>query len=167
MAPATRPNLIKELGVDRSDQVRVADITYWFTHYGCLHISLITDAYSKRIMGYGVAPTLQAVHCKAALQMALEQLNQAEGKALVHHSDRGIQYCSAEYVGLLDSYQIRISMTENGDPLGNAIAERINGHRGAESSRTNTWIINRLPHWLKPRKLSNKPYTSTTTSVFT
>lgn len=105
----------------------VADITYWFTQYGCLYISLITDAYSKRIMGYGVAPTLQAVHCKAAPQMALEPLNQADGKALIHHSDRGIQYCSAEYVGLLDSSQIRISMTENGDPLENAIAERING----------------------------------------
>ena len=90
------PNLTKELVIDRPNQVWVADITYWFTHYGCLYISLVTDAYSKRIMGYGVAQTLQAVHCKTALQMALDQLNPADGKALIHHSDRGIQYCSAE-----------------------------------------------------------------------
>lgn len=121
------PNLIKELVMDRPNQVWVSDITYWFTHYGCLYISLITDAYSKRIMGYAVAPTLQAVHCKTALQMALEHLKEGNGKALIHHSDRGIQYCSAEYVSLLESNQIRISMTENGDPLENAIAERING----------------------------------------
>ena len=59
--------------------------------------------------------------------MALEHLKEGDSKALIHHSDRGIQYCSAEYVGLLESNQIRISMTENGDPLENAIAERING----------------------------------------
>jgi putative transposase len=79
------PNLINELVVDGPNQVWVADITYWFTHYGCLYISLITDAYSKRVMGYGVAQTLHAVHCKAALQMALEQLAEGDGKALIHH----------------------------------------------------------------------------------
>jgi transposase InsO family protein len=121
------PNLIKELVVERPNQLWVADITYWPTHYGCLYISLVTDAYSKRIMGYGVADTLRAVHCKTALQMALEQFDERGGKHLIHHSDRGIQYCSAEYITLLESYQVHISMTGNGDPLENAIAERING----------------------------------------
>ena len=121
------PNLIKELEVDRPNQLWVADITYWFTHYGCLYISLVTDAYSKRVMGYGVAETLRAVHCKAALEMALEQTDRQAGKSLIHHSDRGIQYCSGEYVALLDSYTIQISMTENSDPRENAIAERVNG----------------------------------------
>ncbi len=121
------PNLIKDLVVERPNQVWVSDITYWFTHYGCLYISLVTDAYSKRIMGYGVAPTLQAVHCKAALQMALEQIDLTIGQSLIHHSDRGLQYCSVEYVAQLDAFEIQISMTENGDPLENAIAERVNG----------------------------------------
>lgn len=79
-----------------------------------------------RRCGYGVAQTLQAVHVKAALQMALEQLPVGAGKTLIHYSDRGIQYCSTEYVSLLDTHQIRISMTEDGDPLENAIAERVN-----------------------------------------
>ncbi|MFD1145404.1 IS3 family transposase [Larkinella insperata] len=121
------PNLIKGLVVDRPNQLWVADITYWFTQYGCLYISLVTDAYSKRIMGYAVAPNLQAVNCKNALQMALEQIDREVGKYLIHHSDRGIQYCSGEYVSLLDSYHVQISMTESGDPLENAVAERVNG----------------------------------------
>lgn len=79
------PTLIKELVIDRPNQGWVSDITYWFTHYGCLYISLVTDAYSRRIMGYGVAPTLQAVHCKAALQMALEHIDLKTGPSLIHH----------------------------------------------------------------------------------
>lgn len=121
------PNLIKGLVVDRPNQLWVSDITYWFTHYRCLYISLVTDVYSKRIMGYAVAPNLQAVNCRNALQMGLEQIDREVGKFLIHHSDRGIQYCSGEYVGLLDSYHVQISMTENGDPLENAVAERVNG----------------------------------------
>lgn len=94
IAAANRPNLIKELVIDRPNQVwtvrrAVSDITYWFTHYGCLYISLVTDAYSKRIMGYGVAPTLHAVHCKAALQMALEQIDLRTGQSLIHHRSGG------------------------------------------------------------------------------
>lgn len=121
------PNLIKELVVNRPNQLWVADITYWFTNYGCLYISLVTDAYSKRIMGYEVAESLHAVHSKAALQMALERINPQIGKTLIHHSDRGLQYCCADYIGLLNSFAVQISMTETGDPLENAIAERVNG----------------------------------------
>ena len=121
------PNLIKELVVERPNQLWVSDITYWFTPFGCLYISFVTDAYSKRIMGYCVAPTLEAVHCKTALQMALKKINRRTAKALIHHSDRGIQYGSALYIGVLDAYHVQISMTETGDPLENAIAERVNG----------------------------------------
>lgn len=135
------PNLIKDLVVEKPNQVWVSDITYWFTQYGCLYISFVTDAYSKRIMGYCVAPTLGAIHCKAALQMALKKINRRTAKTLIHHSDRGIQYCSAIYIGLLDAYHVQISMTESGDPLENPIAERVNGilkneylaHRGVYS----------------------------------
>jgi transposase InsO family protein len=121
------PNLIKELVVEKPGQLWVSDITYWFTNYKCLYISLVTDAYSKRIMGYEVAESLHAVHSKAALQMALEHINHRIGKTLIHHSDRGFQYCCADYIGLLESFDVQISMTENGDPLENAIAERVNG----------------------------------------
>ena len=121
------PNLIKELAIKKANQVWVSDITYWFTGYACLYVSLVTDSYSRRIMGYSVAETLEAVHCKAALVMALQHIGKREGKHLTHHSDRGIQYCSKEYIGVLESYSIQISMTEHGDPLENPIAERVNG----------------------------------------
>ena len=121
------PNLIKKLVVERPNQLWVADITYWFTNYGCLYISFVTDAYSKRIMGYEVAESLHAVHSVAALQLALAHINPQIGKMLIHHSDRGLQYCCADYIALLDSFDVQISMTESGDPLENAIAERVNG----------------------------------------
>ena len=121
------PNLIKDLTMERPNQVWVSDITYWFTSYTCLYISLVTDAYSKRIMGYAVAETLEAVHCKEALVMALQHLDRRAGKRLIHHSDRGLQYCSREYIQVLESYYVQISMTQNGDPLENPIAERVNG----------------------------------------
>ncbi|UFH57918.1 IS3 family transposase [Spirosoma sp. KNUC1025] len=120
------PNLTRKLVVERPNQLWVADITYWFTNYKCLYISLVTDAYSKRIMGCEVAKSLHAVHSKVALQMALEHINPQIGKTLIHHSDRGLHYCCADYIGLLDSFDVQISMTETGDPLENAIAERVN-----------------------------------------
>jgi transposase InsO family protein len=121
------PNLIRELDIERANQVWVSDITYWFTGYACLYVCLVTDVYSRRIMGYRVAETLEAVYCKEALLMALEHIDKRTGKHLIHHSDRGIQYCSREYIQVLEAYAIKISMTENGDPLENPIAERVNG----------------------------------------
>ena len=121
------PNLIKNLAILRPNQVWVADITYWLTEAGYLYISLITDAYSRRIMGFALADNLEAVHCRRALEMALKQITKRIGKQLIHHSDRGIQYCCDEYVRVIDGYHIRLSMTENSDPLENSIAERING----------------------------------------
>jgi transposase InsO family protein len=120
-------NLIAELDIIRSNQVWVSDITYLRTERGFVYISLITDAYSRRIMGYHVADNLETVHSVKALQMALTGAPRKSLAGLIHHSDRGVQYCSNAYVNLLQDYDIQISMTNHGDPLENAIAERING----------------------------------------
>lgn len=119
------PNLIKEWHPSAPMQLWVADITYVPMKNGFLYLSLITDAYSHRIVGYYIAGTLEAAHTIKALQMALD--NEKVTKELIHHSDRGIQYCSYEYVKLLELRDIKISMSENGDPLENPLAERVNG----------------------------------------
>ncbi len=119
-------NLTKTWHPQKPNELWVADITYVPATNGFLYLSLITDAYSHKVMGYNIANNLEAIHTVNALQMALEN-KPANGHQLIHHSDRGIQYCSAEYVSLLKQDHIQISMTENGDPLENPIAERING----------------------------------------
>lgn len=120
------PNLIKDWHPQAPGQLWVADITYVPISNSFLYLSLITDAYSHKIMGYYIADSLEAIHTTKALQMAItNQENKAN--QLIHHSDRGIQYCSSEYVKLLEVNNIQISMTENGDPRENPIAERING----------------------------------------
>ena len=121
------PNLIKNLTPLRPNQVWVADITYWFTEAGCLYLSLLTDAYSHRIMGFAVAETLATVHSRRALGMALHQLSKRAGRHLIHHSDRGIQYGRQEYLAPLAAWHVQVRMTENSDPLENPVAERING----------------------------------------
>lgn len=121
------PNLIADLDIIRTNQVWVSDITYLRIAKGFVYISLITDAYSRRIMGYQVADNLEAVHSVKALEMALTGAPRKSLAGLIHHSDRGVQYCSQAYVNILQDYGIQISMTNNGDPLENAIAERING----------------------------------------
>lgn len=120
------PNLIREIEPMGPNHVWVSDITYWKTKGGHYYISFITDAYSRKIVGYHVAKTMEAIESVAALKVALKGLN-VQASALVHHSDRGSQYCSAKYVELLKKNNVQISMTENGDPLENAIAERLNG----------------------------------------
>lgn len=120
------PNLIKDIEPLGPNHVWVSDITYWKTKGGHYYISFITDAYSRKIVGYHVADTMEAIESATALKMAIKTLKiSAEG--LIHHSDRGSQYCSSMYVNMLKKKGIKISMTENGDPLENAIAERING----------------------------------------
>lgn len=122
------PNLIREFVPTAPNQLWVSDITYWKIKTGAhLYISFITDAYSHKIVGYQVAETMEAIESIHALQMALSALGAESHLNLIHHSDRGIQYCSHAYVKELQKNNIRISMTENGDPLENAIAERING----------------------------------------
>lgn len=120
------PNLIKGLEPLGPNHIWVSDITYWKTKGGHYYISFITDAYSRKIVGYHVADTMEAIESIAALKMAIKTLN-PEATGLIHHSDRGSQYCSSGYVKTLKNKGIKISMTENGDPLENAIAERVNG----------------------------------------
>jgi len=119
------PNLIKELVFADPEQLIVADITYITVDDDFNFLSLITDAYSKLIMGYCLHPTLAAAGSVNALNMALAQ--RTKTGRLIHHSDRGVQYCCNDYVSILKSAEIAISMTENGDPYENAIAERVNG----------------------------------------
>jgi putative transposase len=121
------PNLIREIKVTHVNQLWVSDITYWKVAGNYLYISLITDAYSRKVVGYHLAETLESVETIEALKMALKQLPACLTQPLTHHSDRGVQYCSENYVKLLKDKSVLISMTENGDPLENAIAERMNG----------------------------------------
>ena len=119
------PNLIEQVSVERPEQVWVSDITYIKTDEGHHYLSLITDAYSKKIMGYELCKNLSVEGPLKALDMALNHRKYTHN--LIHHSDRGLQYCSAEYVQRLRNNDIQISMTQNGDPYENAVAERING----------------------------------------
>lgn len=122
------PNKIKEMKhASAPNQIWVSDITYWkIESQKNIYISLITDSYSRKIVGYHAAETLETVETIQALQQALKDLK-TKPIGLIHHSDRGIQYCSNEYVDLLKQNQVEISMTENGDPYENALAERVNG----------------------------------------
>lgn len=118
-------NLVKGLEVTRPEQVWVSDITYIRLTNQWGYLSLITDAYSRKIMGYCFRQDLAAEGCIEALKMALK--NKLYNQSIIHHSDRGSQYCSHNYVDLLLKNNIAISMTENGDPYENALAERVNG----------------------------------------
>ena len=110
--------------INHINQIWVSDITYIHLNNDFLYLSLVTDAYSKKIIGYSLFPTLETKGPLKALKMAIGQ----KGKShTTHHSDRGIQYCSKEYVNTLNDNFIRISMTDKGDPYQNAIAERVNG----------------------------------------
>lgn len=119
-------NLIKGMVPAAPNRLWVSDITYLKTAQGFVYLSLITDAYSRKIVGYDAAPNLEAVNALNALKMAIGSSGTALNN-LIHHSDRGMQYCSHEYVSILNKNGINISMTENGDPRENAIAERVNG----------------------------------------
>ena len=116
---------MKEQAITRPNQVWVSDITYIRTGRDFSYLSLITDAYSHKIVGWALDATLQTKGPLAALQMAIKSLPKGKER-LIHHSDRGIQYCSKEYIQLLQAKDIHISMTSQGDPGENALAERIN-----------------------------------------
>jgi putative transposase len=132
-------NLVRDLACTRPEQLWVSDITYirMGTQWG--YLSLITDAYSRQIMGYCLRTDMAAQGCVDALQMALDN-RQYPNEPLIHHSDRGSQYCSAAYVGLLIGNRMAISMTENGDPYENALAERMNGIIKAEFNLYNSQL---------------------------
>jgi len=124
-------NLIKDVAPSRPDEIWVSDITYIEIIQGIkkkfIYLSLITDAYTHEIVGYALHDTLDTEGPLRALAMALASRPKEALKGLIHHSDRGSQYCSQDYVRRLQGYGILISMTDKGDPYENAIAERVNG----------------------------------------
>lgn len=122
----TYPNLIRELRPLRPNELWVSDITYIRVGDIWHYVIFITDAYSRKVVGYNVSDHMDAKFCVEALDQALAQWVDRNGP-LIHHSDRGLQYCSALYSGKLLENHIHISMTEHGDPLENALAERVNG----------------------------------------
>ena len=109
----------------KSNQVWVSDITYIRTVKGFCYLALITDMYSRKIVGYDLSDSLELNGCVRALNKALYQAKDI--KQLIHHSDRGIQYCSNLYTQILKRNNIRISMTEENHCYENAMAERVNG----------------------------------------
>lgn len=118
-------NLIKDQAITQPDQVWVSDITYLRQQSGFCYLALITDAYSRKIIGYHVNDTLELNGCLRALQMACSERNNTHNTT--HHSDRGIQYCSNQYIEQLNNQAIKISMAEAGNCYENALAERVNG----------------------------------------
>ena len=128
------PNLVKNLIPSHPNQLWVSDITYIPVclnavtgEYEFCYLSLVTDYYTKEIIGWCVGETLEARFAIRALNMARKRLDGNSASGLIHHSDRGVQYASYEYTGILKKEDISISMTECGDPKDNAVAERVNG----------------------------------------
>lgn len=122
------PNLVKQLNVKHINQLWVSDITYIYTTEDKFcYLHLITDVYSRMILGYVLSPTLEAKYTIEALQQAINQAGGGNLCGTIHHSDRGVQYCCDDYITHLKNHHIRISMTEDSNPTDNAVAERING----------------------------------------
>ena len=118
-------NLIKDKIPSRPEQVWVSDITYIKTENGYNYLALVTDAYSKQIMGYKLDNHMRTELCLDALKMAIKN-RKYPNERLIHHSDRGLQYCNPKYTQFAIENSIELSMTEKHDPYENAIAERIN-----------------------------------------
>jgi len=119
------PNLAKDLQIGGSEELWVSDITYLSVEQGHCYLILITDAYSRKVVGYNFGRRMDTAFCIVALEQAIAARRFLQRK-LMHHSDRGIQYCSNDYVKCLNNKDIAISMTENSDPLENPLAERMN-----------------------------------------
>jgi putative transposase len=119
------PNIIKGQKVNEPDQVWMSDITYIKTEEGNCYLNMITDAFSRKIVGYAIADNMETESMIPALTMATKQ-KQNKQISTIHHSDRGLQYCSKEYASQINQTNMRLSMTENSDPYENALAERMN-----------------------------------------
>lgn len=132
------PNLIRERVINQAGQVWVCDITYIRKVNGFSYLSIITDAYSHKIVGYKLHDTLESEGTIDALIMASKDVKRKD--KLIHHSDRGIQYCCREYVQMIEHLGIQLSMTEKGDPYENAIAERVNGILKSEHGLRQTFV---------------------------
>ena len=129
----TYPNLVKSVIPMRPNHIWVSGITYIMIEdpgspqgYRFVFLTIVMDAYSRRILGWYVAPTLEAAYCIRALKMAIGTLPEGFSDTLIHHSDRGTQYASADYIKVLKGSRIVPSMTGDGNPKDNAMAERIN-----------------------------------------
>jgi len=119
------PNLLQEITANRPEHVFVSDITYIKSRERTHYLSLVTDAYSRKIMGYKLSDDMSAENVVKALKMAIK--NRRTSDRLIHHSDRGVQYCSSIYQKQLKECSILPSMTDGYDCYQNALAERING----------------------------------------
>ena len=119
------PNKAKELKLTAPEQLWVSDITYLKTKEGNCYLAMVTDAFSRKIVGYAIADNMEASTVAQALKMAIKN-RCYKNENLVHHSDRGLQYCSKEYVSVAEAGHLQMSMTEKGDPYENALAERMN-----------------------------------------
>jgi len=130
-------NLIWGWKPSATEQLWVSDITYLRTSGGFVYLFLITDAYSRKVVGWHLSRSLAIEGAVKALRMALKQCSSTQG--LIHHSDRGIQYCCKAYLRILKKHAIKISMTEGGDCYQNALAERVNGILKQEYCLDNTF----------------------------
>lgn len=131
-------NLIKNKQVKRPNQIWVSDITYLKTQEGFCYLSLITDKYSRKIIGHHLHHSLSQEGVLKSLRMAFKQ-HKKTTKQLIHHSDCGIQYCSGDYIALLKDHKVRISMTQVAHVYENALAERVNGILKNEFLLKVTW----------------------------
>jgi putative transposase len=120
------PDLVNRRAAIMPEEIWVSDITYLRSKNSFYYLDLITDAYSRKIVGYNLSHNLKAIGCLRALQMALNS-RLYPFRPLIHHSDRGIQYCCDAYVKALENSKLAISMTQDGCPYDNALAERVNG----------------------------------------
>ena len=131
------PNLLTDLKITHSEQVFVSDITYIKTDQGHAYLALVTDAYSRKIMGWSLENNMKVSMVKDALAMAYKNCS-FKHKNIIHHSDRGIQYCCPDYSQFAENKGFMLSTTQQYDPYENAIAERINGILKYEFGLKNT-----------------------------
>jgi len=145
------PNLIKNLSIERINQVWCSDITYIGLRDGFVYLAAIIDAFSRKVVGYAIAKSLAAELALEAVRMALRSRNTDN---LIHHSDKGIQYCCTDYINLLKSHSIKISMSAKGAPVENAFAESFMGSLKVEEIymwdyETYGDVIGRLPYFIE------------------
>ena len=145
------PNLIKDLFIERIDQVWCSDITYIGLVSGFVYLAAILDAFSRKVVGYAIARSLAAEITLEALRMALATRNTSD---LIHHSDKGIQYCCTDYINLLKEHGIKISMSAKGVPVENAFAESFMGSLKVEEIymwdyETYADVVERIPYFIE------------------
>lgn len=145
------PNLIKDLIIERINQVWRADITYIGIRDGFVYLAAIIDAFSRKVIGYAISKSLEAELALEALRTAILSRDTSD---LIHHSDKGVQYCCTEYTNLLEKYGIKISMSAKGMPVENASAESFFGRLKVEEIymwdyETYADVIGRLPHFIE------------------